>query len=44
MKARNFGRLAFVREVIKRAADKAGKDAVTIEQFADAVAEEVKSR
>jgi DNA transposition AAA+ family ATPase len=43
-KAHNYGRLAFVREVIKRANDKAGSDAMTPETFAASIAEEVASR
>jgi len=43
-KANNHGRLAFVREVIKRANDKAGGDPVTVEAFADAIREEAASR
>jgi hypothetical protein len=43
-KANSYGRLAFVRQVIKRAKDKAGKDPVSIELFAAAIEEEVAKR
>lgn len=43
-KALNYGRLAFVRDVIKRAAVKAEGKPVTVEQITDSVQEEVASR
>lgn len=43
-KANTHGRLAFVREAIKRANDKASKAPVTAELFAEAIAQEVASR
>lgn len=43
-KADNYGRLAFVRDVCKRAAVKAGGKPVTAELFAEAISEEVASR
>lgn len=43
-KANTYGRLAFVREVIKRADDKADTQAVTAEIFAAAITEEIASR
>jgi hypothetical protein len=43
-KANNFGRLAFVREVIKRANEQAEKAAVTPELFIAAISDEITSR
>lgn len=43
-KAQSRGRLAFVRDVCKTAAAKAGSDPLTFELFVNAVAEEVASR
>lgn len=43
-KANAHGRLAFVREVINRANDKAGADAVTPEAFVEAISKEIASR
>lgn len=43
-KANNYGRLAFVRETIKRAGEAAEKEPVTAEAFAAAIAQEVESR
>lgn len=43
-KANTYGRLAFVREVINRVNDNAGKNPVSPELFAQAIAEEIKSR
>ena len=43
-KANLHGRLAFVREVVKRASDKAGGEAVTAEDFADAIESEIAGR
>lgn len=43
-RANNYGRLAFVRDVIRRTARKADGEAATIEQFIDSIREEVLSR
>lgn len=43
-KAPNYGRFAFVRDVCKRATEKADGDAVTIDTFTAAITEEVASR
>lgn len=43
-KANSYGRLAFVRETIKRAKEKAGTDPVSFEAFLDAITEEIQSR
>lgn len=43
-KANNYGRLAFVRETIKRANEKADREPMTVEMFSAAITEEVASR